>query len=439
MKVNGIVGKKVNKEKIVFVPMACDFIHEGHLNIIKKASKFGKVTVGLLTDEAIAVYKPIPTFSFDQRYKVIKAVKGVSAVEKTEDWDYVNALERIKPDFVVHGDDWKSNNQKQVRKNVISQLRTWKGKLIEIPYTKGISSSDIKNILRKNISASHLRAGLFKRLLKSKKLIRLIEVHNGLSGLIAEHVNYNNIQFDGMWLSSLTHSTSKGKPDIEYIDDTTVSKTILDIFDITTKPLILDGDSGGKVEHFKFMLQNIDRLGVSGVIIEDKIGTKINSLSKISRNQMQDKIENFCHKIKEGKKVLKNSDTILIARIESFIVGKGVKDAINRAKKYIEAGADGIMIHSKKSSPIEIFNFCKLYNKLSNRKPLVVVPTTYNKVSEKQLENKGVNVVIYANQLIRSAYPAMKKVAKSILKNKRSYEADKHLMPIEQILDLIEK
>ena len=373
----------MSKKKIVFVPMSCDLIHEGHINIIKNAKKYGTVIVGLLTDAAINVYKPLPVFTYKQRLSIIMNIKGVDKIEKTEDWDYSSALNRLKPDYIVHGDDWNHNNQSIVKKNVTKQMKKWNGKVIEIPYTKGISSSSVKDIIRKEVSPSFQRAGTLKRIISAMPLVKIIEVHNGLSALIGENARYRDKSFDGFWLSSLTHATSKAKPDIEYVDDTTISQSIIEIFDATTKPLILDADSGGRVEHFRFTVSNMERLGVSAIIIEDKKGSKENSLSKVN-NQKQESIKDFSFKLSEAKRI-QTSDMMIIARIESLIIGKGQADALKRAKAYIAAGVDGIMIHSNKKTPQEIFDFCNAYNKLKDRKPLVVVPSTYNKVKEKDL------------------------------------------------------
>ena len=428
------MAKKGNNK--VFVPMACDLIHEGHINILENASRHGDVVVGLLTDKAIGTYKPLPILSYEKRKKIILSLKFVKSVYKTTEWDYQSALEKLKPEVVVHGDDWKSNNQKQVRINVINQIKKWKGKLVEIPYTKGISSSDIKKILKESLSP-FLRTQTLSRIMKAKEMIRVIEVHNGITAHIAENSKYKNKSFDCMWLSSLTHSTSKGKPDIEYIDDTTVLNTINDIFDCTTKPLIFDGDSGGLIEHLKYTVSNLGRVGVSAIIFEDKVGNKKNSLGKTSHFQEQDSIENFCKKIDIAKKNSHPSGMKIFARIESFILNKGLEDSIARAKEYINAGADGIMIHSKKKNPSEIFSFSREYNKFPDRKPLIVVNTAYEQVNEKKLREHGVNIVIYANQLLRSAIPAMKKTAEQILKNERSYESRKNMMSITEILELL--
>ena len=426
--------KKGNNK--VFVPMACDLIHEGHINILENASRHGDVVVGLLTDKAIGTYKPLPILSYEKRKKIILSLKFVKSVYKTTEWDYQSALEKLKPEVVVHGDDWKSNNQKQVRANVINQIKKWKGKLVEIPYTKGISSSDIKKILKESLSP-FLRTQTLSRIMEAKKMIRVIEVHNGITAHIAENSKYKNKSFDCMWLSSLTHSTSKGKPDIEYIDDTTVLNTINDIFDCTTKPLIFDGDSGGLIEHLKYTVSNLGRVGVSAIIFEDKVGNKKNSLVKTSHFQEQDSIENFCKKIETAKRNSHSSGMKIFARIESFILNKGLEDSIIRAKEYIKAGVDGIMIHSKKKNPSEIFSFSNEYNKFSDRKPLIVVPSTYEQVNERKLREHEVNIVIYANQLLRSAIPAMKKTAEEILKNERSYESKKNMMSISEILELL--
>ena len=406
--------------KKVYVGMCADLIHHGHLNIINNAKKYGEVTIGLLTDSAIASYKRLPALNYEQRKIVVENIKGVDKVIPQDTLDYIPNLEELKPDYVVHGDDWKIGVQKQVRQQVIDKLNQWGGKVIDVPYTKDVSSTKLHNHLKEIGTTSDIRRKMLKRLIESKPIVRILESHNGLTGLITEKTKCGNDEFDGMWLSSLTHSASKGKPDTQYVDITTVSQTLGEIFDVTTKPMIVDLDNGGLVEHFKPMVRSLERLGVSAVIIEDKIGNKRNSLFEDTSNQLQDSI-----------------DFMIMARIESFILGNGLEDAIERAEAYIKAGADGIMIHSKSKTPDEIISFCEKYNKFKKRVPLVVVPSTYNKVTEKQLTDIGVNVVIYANHLLRSAYPSMVDTATSILQNKRSYEANDKCLPIKQVLELI--
>ncbi len=421
----------------VYVGMCADLIHHGHLNIIKEAGKYGEVVIGLLTDFAVASYKRLPALSYEQRKIVVENIKGVHKVIPQTSLDYVPNLEKIKPDYVVHGDDWKTGVQRQVRQQVIDKLSEWGGKVVDVPYTKDVSSTKLHNHLRDIGTTPDIRRKMLKRLIESKPIVRILESHNGLTGLITEKTKVGNSEFDGMWLSSLTHSASKGKPDTQYVDITTVSQTLGEIFDVTTKPMIVDLDNGGLVEHFKPMVRSLERLGVSAVIIEDKIGNKRNSLFEDTSNQLQDSIEDFSYKISEGKKSLVTKDFMIMARIESFILGNGLEDAIERAEAYIKAGADGIMIHSKSKTPDEIISFCEEYNKFKKRVPLVVVPSTYNKVTEKQLTDIGVNVVIYANHLLRSAYPSMVDTATSILQNKRSYEANDKCLPIKQVLELI--
>tara|TARA_Y100000310_G_scaffold134075_1_gene133095 strand:+ start:3289 stop:4572 length:1284 start_codon:yes stop_codon:yes gene_type:complete len=423
--------------KIVYIAMCADLIHHGHLNIINNAKKYGKVIVGLLTDSAISSYKRLPALNYEQRKIVVENIKGVDKVIPQNTLDYIPNIEKIKPDFVVHGDDWKTGVQKQIRNQVIKKLKTWGGEVIDIPYTKGISSTKLHNYLKGIGTTSDVRRKMLRRLIESKSIVRILEAHNGLTGLIVEKTKVGYDEFDGMWLSSLTHSTSKGKPDTQYVDITTVNQTLSEIFDVTTKPIIVDLDNGGSVEHFKPVIRSLERLGVSAVIIEDKIGNKRNSLFKDTSNQLQDTIEDFSYKILEGKKSLVTKDFMIIARIESFILGNGLPDALQRAEAYINAGADGVMIHSKSKEPNEIISFCKEYKKLKKIVPLVVVPSTYNRITEKELIDIGVNVVIYANHLLRSSYPSMVNTTKSILKNKRSYEANDNCLPIKQVLELI--
>lgn len=426
---------------IVYVGMSADLIHPGHLNIIRKASELGEVTIGLLTDSAIASYKRLPFMSFDHRYEVISNIKGVDRVVPQDTLDYVPNLKKYRPDFVVHGDDWREGVQSHIRQKVIETIADWGGSLVEVSYTKGVSSTKFNNALKEIGTTPELRRARLRRLLSSKPLLRFMEAHNGLTGLIVENTfvdsNQERKEFDGMWGSSLTESTSKGKPDIEAVDVTSRVNSLHDVLEVTTKPIIYDADTGGQIEHFKFTVRTMERLGISAIIIEDKTGLKKNSLFGNDVPQSQDSIENFSAKIRAGKAAQVTDDFMIIARIESLILEVGIEDAIIRATAYIQAGADGIMIHSRQKDPKEIFEFCNKYNNLLRRVPLVVVPSSYNIVTENELEKHGVNIVIYANHLLRAAYPAMVETAKSILVHGRSAEVDSKLLSIAEILELI--
>lgn len=428
-------------KKIVYVAMSADLIHPGHLNIIQEARKYGDVIIGLLTDEAIASYKRLPYMSFKQRKIIIENIKGINAVEPQHTLDYVPNLEKIKPDYVIHGNDWKKGIQQETRNRVIETLKKWGGELIEIPYTTGISSTKLNTLLTDIGTTPEIRMKRLKRLIDAKPIVRIIESHSGLTGLICENtvveIDGSKREFDGMWSSSLTDSTLRGKPDIEAVDLTTRIQGLNEILECTTKPIIYDGDTGGKPEHLAFTVRTLERLGISAIIIEDKVGLKKNSLFGTDVEQKQDSIENFSSKIKAARNARVTEDFMVIARIESLILKQGLKDAIKRAKAYIAAGADGIMIHSKEKTPVEILSFCEQYNKLNDRRPLVVIPTSYNQITEEELVKHGVKIVIYANHLLRSSYPAMQEVAKSILTNSRAYEAEHLLMPIKEILNLI--
>ncbi len=421
--------------------MSADLLHHGHMNIFRKARELGEITVGLLTDKAIANYKRLPFLTYEQRKEIVENIKGVVNVIPQETLDYVSNLKKLKPDYVVHGDDWRKGAQKNIRERVIEVLKEWGGELIEVPYTSGISSTDIANAIRKLGTTPEIRRKQLRRLLEVKPIVRVLEAHNGISGLIVEKtqlIEDDKVkEFDAIWISSLTDSTAKGKPDIGAVDLTSRVNTIEQIMEVTTKPFIVDVDNGGLTEHFVFMVRTLERLGVSAIIVEDKVGLKKNSLFGTEVKQTQDTIKNFSYKISEGKKSQVTSDFMIIARIESLILKAGMEDALTRAKAYIEAGADGIMIHSKEKEPDEILEFCKEYSKFETRVPLVVVPTTYDKITESELIEAGVNVVIYANHLLRSAYPAMKKTAETILRYERLYEVRDICMPIKEILNLI--
>ncbi|CAA6812512.1 MAG: Phosphoenolpyruvate phosphomutase (EC [uncultured Sulfurovum sp.] len=424
--------------KIVYVGMSADLVHPGHMNIIKEAAKLGEIIVGLLTDEAIASYKRLPYMTYEQRKEVIENIKGVKEVIPQTTLDYRPNLELIKPDIVVHGDDWKEGVQRETRQQVIDTLSQWCGELVEVDYTPGISSTQLNNSLKEIGTTADIRRSRLRRLIDAKDIVRIMESHNALSGLIVENVKSDKgVEYDGMWSSSLTDSTSKGKPDIEAVDVSTRITTINEIFEVTTKPMIYDADTGGIAEHFAFTVRTLERTGISAVIIEDKTGLKKNSLFGNDVAQTQDTIENFCNKIKMGKAAQITDDFMIISRIESLILEAGMDDAVIRAKAYIEAGTDGIMIHSRQKSPAEVLEFCKILREYNKNIPIIVVPTSYNQITAQELSKASINVVIYANHMLRAAYPGMMDVAKSILDNDRSMEAEKNLLSIKKILDLI--
>ena len=427
--------------KKVYVGMSADLIHPGHLNILKVAAELGQVTVGVLTDSAIASYKRLPYMNYEQRADIVSNLKTVSEVIPQSTLDYGENLKALKPDYVVHGDDWKDGIQQKTRQLVIDIIAEWGGELVEVPYTQGISSTALNKAVKELGTTPQIRLSSLRRLLKAKPLVRFLDLHNALSGLIIEHtkVEVDGIsrEFDGMWGSSLTDSTAKGKPDIEAVDVSSRMSTLSEVIEVTTKPIIYDADTGGQTEHFKFTVRTLERLGVSAVIIEDKTGLKKNSLFGNEVPQTQDSIENFSDKISSAKKAQITDDFMIIARIESLILEAGMDDAIIRAKAFLGAGADGIMIHSRKKDPAEILEFCRQYAEIANRKTLVVVPSSYNSITEDELEEAGANVVIYANQLLRSAFPAMQSTAQSILKHSRSLECDESMLSIKEILNLI--
>ena len=432
---------KDNKLKTVYVGMSADLVHPGHVNILHEASKLGDVVVGVLTDKAIASYKRLPFLSFEQRAQVVESIKGVSKVIPQNTLDYSENLRLVKPDYVVHGDDWKTGVQKKTRQKVIDVLSEWDGELVEIEYTQGISSTQLNEGLKEVGTTPEVRLKRLRRLIEAKDIVRVLEAHNPLCGRIIEEAKVEAEgrmrEFDAMWSSSLTDSTARAKPDIEAVDVTARLQTVNEIFEVTTKPLIYDADTGGKPEHFAFTVKSLERVGVSAVIIEDKIGLKKNSLFGNDVLQEQDNIDDFCHKINTGKNAQITEDFMIIARIESLILEKGIEDALERAAAYVAAGADGIMIHSRQKTPDEIVEFCKQYKQLGTQVPLVAVPSSYNAITDGELADIGVNVVIYANHMLRASYPAMSNVAHSILENGRSKECEPQCMPIKEILDLI--
>lgn len=429
--------------KTVYMLFATDVIHEGHINVVKEAKKYGKVIGGVLCDAAMIRFNRFPTVSFDERVRMVKDIPEVDEIIVQNETLYENTLRKIKPDYVIHGDNWCEGPEKAIRDNAIKVMNELGGEVIEVPYTRNENVKKIDDRIKDKLSMPEFRRKRLKQLIEMTPIVKTIEAHSGLTGLIAEKTIVENNgeldQFDAMWVSSLCDSTAKGKPDIELVDMSSRLRTIDDIMEVTTKPIILDGDTGGLTEHFVYNVRTLERMGVSAVIIEDKTGLKKNSLFGTEVVQTQDSIENFCAKISAGKKVLRSDDFMIIARIESLILEQGMDDALNRAFAYVEAGADGIMIHSRKKSPDEILEFCDKFRAKDAKTPIVVVPTSFNSITEAELAEHGVNIVIYANQLTRSAFPAMENTAKEILKNHRALEVDDKLMPFKSIITLIDE
>ena len=427
--------------KKVYVSLIADLVHAGHISVLREAKKHGEVTVGLLTSNAIAELNDTSYLKYEQRLKVIENLEMVNEVIPQNHASYKENLETLRPDFVVHGNDWVTGKQSKYRQEVIELLNSWGGELVEIEYSSDISDQNIKEQLMRLGVTSVQRLHRLRTLINNQDIVLMLEAHNALSALIAEHTsaerNGKTVSFDGVWSSSLTDSTAKGKPDIEAVDITSRINAVNEIFEVTTKPMIFDGDTGGKIEHFEFTVKSLERTGVSAVVIEDKTGLKKNSLFGNEVEQTQDSIENFCKKIKAGKDAQITDDFMIIARIESLILEQGMEDALTRAKAYISSGADGIMIHSRHKDPAEIIEFMKKFRKEDKKTPVVVVPTSFNSVTIEEFIDLGVNVVISANHMLRSAYPAMSRVAKSILENGRSLESEEDCMSIQEILEII--
>lgn len=425
----------------VYVGMTADILHHGHINIIARARSLGEVTVGLLTDAAVAGHKRLPLLKWEHRKQVLENVAGVTRVVPQESWDYAPNLLQYRPDFMVHGTDWLHGPLAPYRERALAALAQFGGQLVEVPYTEGVSSSEMAQRQQALGTTPELRRATLRRLLSAKPISRFIEAHSPISAMIAEHSRVEDgdqvREFDGFWSSSLTDSTLRGKPDIEALEINSRLSAINEIFEVTTKPLIMDADTGGKLEHFELNVRSMERLGVSATIIEDKTGLKRNSLFGLDVAQTQEDVDAFCDKIRAGREARVGDDFMVIARIESLILEKGMKDAITRAEAYAAAGVDGIMIHSRATTPDEVCEFARLFRQGFASLPLVAVPTSYNQITEHELAEHGFNIVIYANHLMRAAYPAMRRVAHDILRHGRSMEVDDQLIGIKEVLELI--
>ena len=437
------VTKKLKEviERTVYMCFSTEYIHSGHMAIINKAKRLGRLIVGVLSDEAVASYKRFPLIPFEERKSLIENISGVEQVIEQKTLSYIDNLIKLKPDYVVHGNDWCEGFQQAIRQEVCNFLSEFGGELKEYPYSNNPKYKELDSIHRAELAMPDIRRGRLRKLINMKGLVTALETHSGITGLIAEKTTVlqggRTYQFDAQWVSSLCDSTAKGKPDIELVDITSRFRTIDDIMEVTTKPIIFDGDTGGLAEHFVYTVRSLERMGVSMIIIEDKTGLKKNSLFGTDVVQTQDSIENFCSKIAAGKKVQKTKDFMICARIESLILEQGMKDALTRAFAYVSAGADAIMIHSRKKEPNEIFEFVSRFRQENSLTPIVVVPTSFNQVTEEEFKQRGVNVVIYANQLTRTGFPAMQYAARTILENHRAKECDEKCMSIKEIINLI--
>ena len=429
--------------KKAYTCFCTDIIHEGHLNIINEAKKYGRVIVGALSDRALIRYNRFPTLPQEERIKLYRSIEGVDEVVIQEDMRYDDVITLIRPDYVIHGDNWKNGPEASIREHVEEKLKAYGGEIIDVPYTFNETVYKIDLQLKEKLSMPEYRRKRLRQLLNMTDIVKVMEAHSGLTGLIVEKTVVEREgkldQFDAMWISSLCDSTAKGKPDIELVDITSRLRTIEDITEVTTKPIIFDGDTGGLTEHFVYTVRSLERLGVSAVIIEDKKGLKKNSLFGTEVEQTQATIEEMSAKIAAGKKAQLTDDFMIIARIESLILERGMEDALNRAFAFVKAGADGIMIHSRKKDPAEILEFCDKFRAVDKNTPIVVVPSSFNVITEEELSAHGVNIVIYANQLTRSAFPAMQKTAEDILRYHRAKEVDDRLMPIKEIITLIDE
>ena len=428
--------------KTVYTCFCTDIIHDGHRNILREAAKLGRVVVGVLSDPEMLRYNRFPTRTLAERMEMLRAEDLVDEVIVQEHIFYDEIHEKLRPDYVIHGRNWAQGPESALRSNVLACLARLGGELVEPPYTYNEEVVEIDRRMREHLAMPERRRGRLRRLLEIIPIVKTIEVHNGLTGLIAEKTVVENDggldQFDAMWISSLCDSTTRGKPDIELVDFSDRIQTINEVMDVTTKPVILDMDTGGTAEHFAYNVRTLERIGVSAVIVEDKTGAKRNSLFGTEVAQTQDTIENFSEKIAAGKKALRTDEFMIIARIESLILEKGQEDALRRADAYVAAGADGIMIHSRAKTPDEVLAFCDAFHASHPDIPIVAVPSSYNTITEAELAAHGVRIVIYANQLTRSAFPAMEETARSILVHHRAHEADQNLMPIKDIIRLIE-
>ncbi|MDJ0824059.1 MAG: phosphoenolpyruvate mutase [Rhodobacter sp.] len=424
----------------VYVSMTAEILHNGHLRILKEAKKHGRVTVGLLTDRALENKKPIPLLSFEQRKEILEALDCVDEVIAQDEWDYDACIDTHKPRVFVHGDKW-DGPLTGMRERAIARLESYGGTFVELPYSHEFDGTHIAPQMAASLATPFAKQKAFRRMMQSKRLVRFLEAHSPLAALIGEHTkvqrNGDVLQYDGFWSSSLTDSTEMGLPDIEALDVTRRLQNIDEIFEVTTKPLVFDADTGGKAEHFELKVRTMERMGIAAAIIEDKTGLKKNSLLGTSVPQTQASIPEFQEKIRAGIEGQKYRGMMIIARLESLILGQGIDDALRRADAYVTAGAGAVMIHSKERDPAQVFAFTDAFAQDHPEVPIVAVPSSYNTVHDHELQAHGIKMIIYANHMLRSSYKAMEQTARAILEHGRTAEIEDEIITIPQILKLI--
>ena len=422
-----------------YVDMVGDLFHIGHLRQIQQAQQLGyEVVVGVHSDEDVASYKRLPIMTMSERVTIVSEMPNVLKVIPSAPLRITQEfIEEHKIDMVFHGheaeEDYLYDHMYGIPKSI--------GKFTRTARTPEISTTAlIERVVSRESSAAWSRVSTLRDLLNTRgkhRALRIMEAHNGLSGLVVEHASAGGKSFDGMWSSSLTASVSKGKPDIEVVDTTARLQLVRDTMEVTGKPMVYDGDTGGAPEILAFTVRSLEDLGVSACIIEDKTGLKQNSLFGTDAVQVLENIDMFCAKIKAAAAARSNRKFMVIARIEALIAGLGEKEALKRAKAYIVAGADAIMIHSKESTFDEVRSFLRAYAKFSIKVPVVAVPTSYFHVTEKELFDEGVSICIYANHMLRASYPSMTTVAESILHHGTAAACHPSLMSVKKIITLL--
>ncbi len=406
-------------DKTVYVGMSADLVHPGHINLLREAASLGRVTVGLLTDRAISSYKRMPFLTFEQRRAVIEHIAFVTAVVPQDTLDYTDNLRLLRPDFVVHGDDWRNGVQAQTRRRVLDVLREWGGTLVEPPYTEGISSTALRMAAMDIGFAPGVRQRRLRRMLDCKPLVRVMQAHDGLSAHIVDRLEETTQgaprEYDAIWVDSLAGAPIRGKPDPLPFDLSSRLVTLHEILDATTKPLICNAGGAGHAAGVTAAVRTLERIGVSAIVIDTEVTDRRAVPAMAASAPPQDDMAAFIREIAAARDARVTPDFMIIARINDRTRDCGADRMMARAAAGVDAGADAVMCDSDPVNPDGIFDLCRRYRRLMNGHPLLVGLSGTEGLQEHDLASAGASMVVYTDTLLRAAREAMISAASQVL------------------------
>jgi len=405
---------RMASEKTVYVGMVGDMLHVGHINILKTAARLGRVTVGVLTDRAVVGYKRLPLLAFEDRVRVVESIADVAAVVPQKTLSYVENLRALRPDYVVHGDDWRYGDQvSRARAEVIATLGEWGGELVEVAYTKGISSTAIHRSGAADALFSGTRQGRLRRLLAAKPTLRIVEAHSGLSAKIAAEVRGPDgaTGFDAVWQSGLTDAIHRGKSDGGAVDRGRRLQAVEEILDAGPLPLIYDGRAAGRPETVFDLTRALDKAGVSALCLGDR--------SDPDRTGPEMSPAETVAQIEAVRAACPTGAVMAISRIVVAAPGNGgsgaLDRALDRALALLEAGSDAVMFDSAADTAEPILDIAARLRRQRRDVPLFAAQSDRWGAPIHRFENAGIDAVVYETHLLRATVAPMRRAATALL------------------------